>query len=223
MLQTQSIARMTAHGGVDGGRSQGVHVADVIHGTPEGDRADVRGSQRNDGELMESSNTAGTEDLGGAAVTSIRGGAWVPEDWGGASVTDDWGGGVGKKEPAQAIWVERRRTVEGSQVRGIGRVTTDQGGARGMREPSGAIRPRVSGGAEGGRSQGRADRSMGRGGGKGSEAGGGAKGSTRLGEAGGCMTWSCIHTSSDFCRCMSPRAGDEVASGRSHYWLPWRN
>ncbi len=33
---------------------------------------------------------------------------------------------------------------------------------------------------------------------------------------------SCIHTSSDFCCCMWPGAGDEVASGRSHYWLPWQ-
>ncbi len=75
MLQPQSTARMTAHGGVDGGRSQGVRVADDIRGTTEGDRADVRGSQGNDGELMEPSDTAGTEDLGGAAATSVRGGA----------------------------------------------------------------------------------------------------------------------------------------------------
>ncbi len=39
--------------------------------TSKGDIADVRGSQGNDGELMEPSNTADTEDLDGATVTSV--------------------------------------------------------------------------------------------------------------------------------------------------------
>ncbi len=81
--------------------------------TSKGDIADVRGSQGNDGELMEPSNTADTEDLDGATVTSVWSGAWVPEDWGGVGVTKDWGGADGKEEPAEAIWVERQSTAEG--------------------------------------------------------------------------------------------------------------
>lgn len=71
----------------------------------------------------------------------------------------------------------------GSQVRGVGRVTTDQGGAGGTREPGGSARLRVSAWAEGGRIQGGADRPRWSDG-----IGGGATGSSRLGEAGGCTT-----------------------------------
>ena len=68
MAQTQSTV-MTAHGEVEGGRSQGGVEADVNWGMTDGGGAD--GSQGADGELMEQSNVADTGGLGYAAVTSI--------------------------------------------------------------------------------------------------------------------------------------------------------
>lgn len=67
-------------------------MADDRRRTTDRDRANVRGSQGEDGEPMEPSNTAGTEDLGGPAVMSVQGGTRAPEDWGGAGVTEDQGG-----------------------------------------------------------------------------------------------------------------------------------
>lgn len=61
----------------------------------------------------------------------------------------------GKKEPPEAIGMERRSTAEGLQVHAAGRVMTEQGGASGKREP---------GVAEVARNQGKANRSTGQGG-----------------------------------------------------------
>lgn len=65
--------RQRNQGEVDGGRSQGVEVADDIRGTTDGNRADVRGSHSKDGEPMERSNTTDTEDLvrGGRGSTCL--------------------------------------------------------------------------------------------------------------------------------------------------------
>lgn len=62
------MAVMTAHGRVKAGSSQGVDGADDISVTTSGG---VDGSQAADKESMDLSDTAGTGDLGGVAVTSI--------------------------------------------------------------------------------------------------------------------------------------------------------
>lgn len=69
LLQTQSMALMTAHSQVEGGRCQGVAVPDNIMVTTDRDGAD--GSQDADGALMVQIDTAGTGDLGEAAVASV--------------------------------------------------------------------------------------------------------------------------------------------------------
>lgn len=58
LTETQSMVERTAHGKVDGGRSQGVAVADDILVTTDGGGAN--GSQVTDGEPMV--QTAGTGD-----------------------------------------------------------------------------------------------------------------------------------------------------------------
>lgn len=62
---------MKAHGGTDGGRSQGV----VRSLTTSGGERRVE-----DEETERPNNTEGPGDRGGDAATSIRGGACVPED-----------------------------------------------------------------------------------------------------------------------------------------------
>lgn len=75
--------------------------------------ADVRGSQDADGEPMDLSDTAGTDDQGKAETINVRGETWVPEDWGRAGVTEDKGRAEGKEKPAEAVGVERRSATEG--------------------------------------------------------------------------------------------------------------
>lgn len=79
-MQTQSTVRTTAQGGVDGTRNQGVDVADDIRGTPDGDRADVWGSQGAVGEQMDLRYAAGTGDQGRVAETIIRSVTGASED-----------------------------------------------------------------------------------------------------------------------------------------------
>lgn len=69
VVETQSTAWMTAHGGVAGGRRHDVTVANDIRAmtTNEG----VDGSQGAGEEPMVQSNTAGTGDQGRVAVTSV--------------------------------------------------------------------------------------------------------------------------------------------------------
>lgn len=71
MLQTQSIVKTTAS------MERGAKV--WAWSTADGDRANVRGSQRDDRERMSSSNTTGTGGLGGVAVTGAEGGTRTPK------------------------------------------------------------------------------------------------------------------------------------------------
>lgn len=123
-MQTQCAAWMKAHGGVNGARSQGVGWADNICGMTDRDRANVRGSQGADGELM--GDTPGSGDQGEGAAMSARGGARVPEGLGGVGALEDQGGYGERAESAGDEGVERQSGVNGSQVRGAGRVTADR-------------------------------------------------------------------------------------------------
>lgn len=123
-MQTRSTAWMKAHGGVNGGRSQGVGWADDIRRMTDRDRANVRGSQGADGELM--GDTPGSGDQGEDAAMSARGRARVPEGLGGVDALEDQDGYGERVEPAGDEGVERQSGANGSQVRSAGRVAAGQ-------------------------------------------------------------------------------------------------
>lgn len=68
---------MIVHGGVEGGRSQGVAVANDILVTTDGGGGDE--SQGTGGELMDLSYITGSGDLGDDAAMNVGGGVRVPE------------------------------------------------------------------------------------------------------------------------------------------------
>lgn len=69
----QSTARMKAHGGVNGGRSNSGDLADNTWGVTDGDEADGSGTLDAGGEQMGPGNTDGPGGRGRAAAMSARG------------------------------------------------------------------------------------------------------------------------------------------------------
>lgn len=144
MAQTQIFPVLT--------ESRGVRSLEVDAVTPDiwsaTNRDETDGSTSTDGSLVELNVVAGSRDMGKAVSTSVSGGARAPKHWDDAGVTKNGGEAEGKEEQS---------AVDGPEVCGRSRVTTDQEGAGGTREPIGATRPRVSSEAEGGSSQGGVD------------------------------------------------------------------